>query len=63
MAEEEDKRKGAVERDEDERRACEEERPRDGHRSMIQVGPESGVQSPGYDVTVANSGDVGPGIF
>src|SRR6266478_4535664 len=35
----------------------------DGHRSMIQVGPESAVQSLGYDLTIANSDDVGSGIF
>jgi hypothetical protein len=30
---------------------------------MIQVGPESAVQSLGYDLTIANSDDVGSGIF
>ncbi|MFZ1088496.1 MAG: hypothetical protein WAN75_04385 [Xanthobacteraceae bacterium] len=29
---------------------------------MIQIGPESAVQSLGYDLTVANSDDVGSGI-
>src|SRR5262249_37969732 len=62
-AEEEDKRKGAVERDEEERGACEENRPGDGHRSMVQVGPESAVQSLSYDLTIANSDDVGSRIF
>src|SRR5438445_13745685 len=63
MAEEEDKRKGAVEHDEDKRGAREKDRPRDGHRSMVQVVPEPAVQSLGYDLTVANSDDVGSGIF
>src|SRR5258708_14887369 len=63
MAEEEDERKGAVERDEYERGAREEDRPGDGHRSMVQVRPESAVQSPGYDVTVANSDDCGRRCF
>jgi hypothetical protein len=30
---------------------------------MIQVGPESAVQSLGYDLTIANSDDVGSGIL
>ena len=47
MAEEEDKRKGAVERDEYERGAREEDRPGDGHRSMVQVGPEIRCSIPG----------------
>ena len=63
MAEEEDKRKCAIERDEDERGAREEDGPGDAHRSMIQIGPESAVQSLGYDLTIANSDDVGSGIF
>src|ERR1700756_551079 len=63
MAEEEDKRKDAVKREEYERGAREEDRPGDAHRSIVQSGPESAVQSPGYYLTVANSRDVGSGIF
>ena len=60
IAEPEDEGKHGIEKYEDRRRAAEKHRPVDGHRAVIEIGPEAFRQTDGLDVAGADPHHVRP---